>query len=373
MRKYLLLALLFGFGGLAASSAAVDPARVSRLTAGINLSHWFAQQPRLHGVYAHDWLRTYDRPADFALLAHAGFRHVRWPVEFEMFLDDQHPGELRADYLADFDAALDEMLNAGLAVIVDWHAREDTKDRLKTDDAFVATSIGLWQAMARHLANRDPQRVFLEIMNEPSGGMSAERWYSIQNRMLAAIRAEAPQHTIIVAGARWSGVDDLTRLTPVADGNVVYNFHFYEPMVFTHQTAAWPKMGLEPVKGLRYPMDPANRDAVLAAVGNGKGRQYVVAYKADRAWIAHRLDEAAAWGRKYGVPVTCNEFGVYRVAAPPADRYAWLHDVRSELEANHLGWTMWDYAGGFGVSHDETPGHRTLDPECLQALGVSPR
>lgn len=373
MRKYLLLALLFGFGGLAASSAAVDPARVSRLTAGINLSHWFAQHPRTHGVYAHDWLRTYDRPADFALLAHAGFRHVRWPVEFEMFLDEAKPGELRPEYLADFDAALDEMLGAGLAVIVDWHAREPTKDRLKTDDRLVEAGVALWGAMARHLASRDPDRVFFEVMNEPSGGMSPERWFSIQDRMVAAIRAAAPHHTIIVAGARWSGIDELRRMTPLADANVVYNFHFYEPMVFTHQTAAWPQMGLEPVKGLRYPMDPANRDAVLAAVGNGKGRKYVAEYKADRAWIVQRLDQAAEWGRRYGVPLTCNEFGVYQVAAPPADRDAWLRDVRTELEAQHIGWTMWDYAGGFGVTHNEAPGHRTLDAECVRSLGVNPR
>ncbi len=373
MRNRLLVTLLVLVGCASATAGSVDPVRLSRLTAGVNLSHWFSQRPRVNGTYARDPLHTYDRPEDFQLLARAGFRHVRFPVEFEMFLDPAKPGELRADYLADFDAALDEILGAGLAVIVDWHAREDTKDRLKTDDALIDTSVALWSAMARHLASRDPQRVFLEIMNEPAGGMSAERWFSIQRRLFAAIRAAAPQHTIIVAGARWSGVDDLRQLQPFSDPNVVYNFHFYEPMVFTHQSAAWPKMGLEAVKGLRYPLVPENREAVLAQVGDGKGRQYVLGYQADRAWIAHRLDEAAEWGRRHGVPVTCNEFGVYRVAAPAADRYAWLHDVRTELEARQIGWSMWDYAGGFGVTHDEAPGQRTLDAACVTALGVSPR
>lgn len=369
MRNCLFLALLSVLGGSAVSSASVDPIRLSRLSSGINLSHWYSQHPLVNGAYSHEWLRTYDRPADFALLARAGFRHVRWPVEFEMFLDETKPGELRPEYLADFDAALDQILGAGLAVIVDWHARESTKDRLKTDDRLVEACIATWGAMARHLASRDPDRVFLEIMNEPAGGMSAERWFAIQDRLFAAIRAAAPHHTIVVAGARWSGIDELRRLKPFDDTNVVYNFHFYEPMVFTHQTAAWPQMGLEPVKGLRYPMDPANRDALLAAIGNGKGRKYVAEYQADRAWIVQRLDQAAEWGHRYGVPVTCNEFGVYRVAAPPADRYAWLRDVRAELEAKHIGWTMWDYAGGFGVTHDEVPGHRSLDAKCLEALG----
>ena len=366
------LALLLVLSSVTAPAVQVDPARLALLTHGVNLSHWFSQSHLVNGTYPHDWLRTYDGPADFKLLAQAGFRHVRFPVEMEMFLDEQKPGELNAAYLADFDSAMDQILGAGLAVIVDWHAREDTKDRLRTDDHLADAAVSLWGAMARHLAGRDPARVFLEIMNEPAGGMSQERWIALQDRMLATIRAQAPRHTIIYAGHKWSGLDELLLLKPVADPNVVYDFHFYEPMVFTHQTAPWPGMGLEPIKGLRYPMESANRQAALEQVGSGKGRKYLLEYTADRAWLAHRLQAAADWAARYGVAITCNEFGVYRPVAPAADRTAWLRDTRLELEARQIGWTMWDYAGGFAVTHGEKPGQRALDPDVLQALGVEP-
>jgi hypothetical protein len=70
-------------------------------------------------------------------------------------------------------------------------------------------------------------------------------------------------------------------------------------------------------------------------------------------WDGHRIrlliDEGAAWGKMNGVPLICNEFGVFRDHSEPASRNAWIHDVRTALEADGIGWAMWDYRGNFGV------------------------
>src|SRR5204863_3235450 len=87
-------------------------------------------------------------------------------------------------------------------------------------------------------ARRDPERLFLEIINEPMVE-DAYRWMGIQARVAAAIRDGAPRHTIIAAGPRWSSVDELLRIEPLADRNVIYNFHLYDPHTFTHQGATW--------------------------------------------------------------------------------------------------------------------------------------
>lgn len=366
--------LLLPLGAILVSApllhAAVPPARLALLTRGINLSHWFSQIPTKDGAYRHDWFQTYDRAADFRLLANAGFKHVRFPVEFEMFMDEAHPDQLRPEFLPDFDRALDEILATGMAVIVDWHPREDTKKRIATDDAFVARANSLWKAMARHLASRDPNRVFLEVMNEPAGGMSLERWTTIQAGLIKTIRTELPESTIIVSPHKWSGLDELVQMKPYADDNLVYNFHFYEPMVFTHQSAAWPGMGLEPIKDLAYPVTEASLKANLKRVGEGRGRMFLNDYHGNRAWIEARLKIAADWAAAHHVPITCNEFGVYMPVAPKPDRYRWIRDTRELCEQLHIGWAMWDYAGGFGVVKDTTPGQRTLDPRCLEALGL---
>jgi aryl-phospho-beta-D-glucosidase BglC (GH1 family) len=370
LRCLLPLLLIPGLIIAATAPSAVSATRLERLSRGVNLSHWFSQMPLGEESSLHQRFKTYDQPADFTLLASAGFRHVRFPVEFELFLDEKNPGRLRPEFLADFDTALDQLLGAGLAVIVDWHAREDTKNRLQSDDLFVTQTVALWDAMARHLANRDPERVFLELMNEPAGNMSLARWSSIQDQFLKVVRAGAPQHTIIVTSHRWSGLDELVQLRPLADPNLVYNFHFYEPMVFTHQAAPWPDMGLEPITGLAYPADQNTKEANLQRIGSGKGRVHLLDYTADRAWIAARLALAVSWGKKYSVPVTCNEFGVYTKVTPAPDRYRWLRDVREICESHGIGWSIWDYAGGFRVVAKDEPGQRTLDPACLQALGL---
>src|SRR5215469_4626888 len=67
------------------------------------------------------------------------------------------------------------------------------------------------------------------------------------------------------------------------------------------------------------------------------------------------------------VPLTCNESGVYRNYSNPADRMRWLAAVRTALE-HGIGWTMWDYQGGFGIVYKKD-GTTTDDVEVLKALG----
>ena len=89
----------------------------------------------------------------------------------------------------------------------------------------------------------------------------------------------------------------------------------------------------------------------------------------DAARIAAEMKQAAEWARRRRVPVVCDEFGVYREFADPADRAAWLHDVRTALEHEGIGWTMWDYAGSFGVV-TKKDGKAVADDGVLRALGM---
>ena len=51
------------------------------------------------------------------------------------------------------------------------------------------------------------------------------------------------------------------------------------------------------------------------------------------------------------------------------DRDRWIAIVRRALEQNHIGWTMWDYQGGFGVV-TKKDGNTVEDQGVLQALGL---
>ena len=348
----------------------IPASRVARLRHGINLSHWFAQS----ADYSRAHLASHTTAEDFALIKSMGFDHVRLTLEPAPLFNAQDPSRLNDDYLKYLDQALDTILAHGLAVIVDIHPSDEFKARLNGNNREIETFAAFWQALAHHLSTRDPERVFLEVINEPMVE-DGYRWLGLQGKLIAAIRSGAPRHTIIASGHRWSGLPELLFLIPYSDRNIIYNFHFYEPFPFTHQGATWAGPTVPFYKNIPYPSSPERVARVLDTIEDQAARRNLLSYGEDR-WDAERIDreigKAAAWAAKYRVPLTCNEFGTYKNFAPPADRAAWIRDMRIALEKYGIGWTMWDYAGGFGVVTKQN-GQATPDTEVVKALGLARR
>jgi len=348
----------------------VSAARLARLKHGINLSHWFAQSPNSDYSKAH--LDSFTTAQDLALIKSMGFDHVRFTIEPAPLFNSSDASSLQTPYLQYLDAALDMILAQNLAVIVDIHPADEFKVRLNKDDRHVENFIKFWHALAKHLASRDPETLFLEVLNEPMVE-DFYRWYGIQAKVIAAIRAAAPQHTIIACGHRWSGLAELLALEPYADPNIIYTFHFYEPFAFTHQGATWAGPNLQFYRNVPYPSSPEAVAKVLDSIIDQPARLNLQHYGEAR-WNAERIDSeigrAAAWGAQHHVAVTCNEFGAFRRFATPADRAGWINDMRVALEKHGIGWTMWDYGGGFSVVNRQD-GKATPDVETVKALGLS--
>jgi aryl-phospho-beta-D-glucosidase BglC (GH1 family) len=351
-------------------ASAVPASRVAHLRRGINASEWFAQVYDKRG-YTKEHFQDWTTAEDIALMKSMGFDHVRLSVNPQPMMPNHRPDEISAEYFGYLDAAVKMILDQGMAVVIDLHPESDFKARLTKDDSFVQEFADFWRALARHYSTWDTERVFFEILNEPEFS-DRYRWYGVQTKLATAIREGAPQHTIIGAGARWSNDDELVFLEPLRDPNVIYNFHFYDPHIFTHQGATWGSYFWHWVKGLHYPSSPESAAKVAANVPDAMDRMAVIRYGQDH-WDASRIDaeirQVADWARQRGVPVVCNEFGVYRAYAEPRDREAWIHDVRTALEQHGMGWTMWDYSGSFGVV-TKKDGRSVPDEGTLRALGL---
>jgi hypothetical protein len=265
------------------------------------------------------------------------------------------------------------ILGTGLAVVVDIHPSDEFKLRMNRDEHGVENFARFWRVFASHLAKRDPEFVFLEVINEPMVE-DGYRWFGIQGKLIAAIRAGAPNHTIIASGHRWSGLAEMLFLEPYADANIIYNFHFYEPFAFTHQGATWAGPNLPFYKNVPYPSSPQAVQPMLETVQDEPARYNLLRYGEDN-WNAERIDRelslAAEWAAKRHVFITCNEFGAFRRYARASDRVTWVHDMRVALEKHGIGWSMWDYAGGFSAVN-KTNGTAQEDPELLKALGLKP-
>jgi endoglucanase len=345
-------------------------ARAEKLKRGINASEWFAQVYDKRG-YTPEHFQAWTTADDIALIKSMGFDHVRLSVNPQPMFNEREPNKIPAEYLGYLDAAVknDSRSRAGGC---DRPASGErlqgaARERRRVCRAFA----DFWRALAAHYSAWDADRVFLEILNEPEFS-DRYRWLGVQMKLAAAIRQGAPAHTIIAAGARWSNDDELVFQEPLHDPNIIYNFHFYEPQIFTHQGATWSAYYWHWLRGVRYPSTAESAERAAALVPDEVDRLQVIRYGRehwDAARIESEMKQAAEWARRRGVPLVCNEFGVYREYADPQDRAAWLHDVRTALERNGIGWAMWDYSGSFGVV-TKKDGKALADEGVLRALGM---
>ena len=381
-RLFLFTVLLFAIAVAPAIATPADPPqahtrdtlafhRAEHLRHGINASIWFAQHPSDYSV---DRLRSFTTEDDLALMARLGFDHVRLSIDATPLLAWQHsPGGADTPFVQELDRVIHAILAQKMAVVVDLHPEDDYKATLLHGTEPVQRFGMLWQALAKRYADLDPELVFFEIMNEPEQD-DPFRWQGIEATVANQIRSVAPHQTIIAAGAHYSGLTDLLRFEPIAVPNVIYTFHDYEPFAFTHQGATWTDPAVIPLRDVPYPSTPKNVAANEQQEPTLAGRYFVAEYGFAR-WDAARVDATVAfaeqWGRQYGVPVYCGEFGVHKPYADPAARARWLEDMRTALERHHLGWAMWDYQTNFGAV-TKKDGITTPDAEVIRALGLNP-
>ena len=341
--------------------------RAEHLHRGINLSMWYSQTRD----FSAQRLDTYTTPADFASIKAMGFDHVRLPIDPEAFVSDSTSGSLKPDIIARLDKTVAAITNAGLNVILDVHPEEPFKALLARGEDGPARFFAFWSTFALHYANTNPDHVFFEILNEPTLD-DLYRWQGIQARAVQRIRAVAPNHTLIATASMYSKIDTLLAMEPIRDENIIYTFHEYDPMWFTHQGANWGTQGWVTVRGVPYPSSPENIQPILGQVPDDRVRLEVQRYGWEH-WDAARLGmEVAAiaeWAQRRGVPLYCGEFGVFKSFASPTARATWISDARNAFESKHIGWAMWDYQGSFGLVTKTQQG-TVADPAILTALGL---
>jgi aryl-phospho-beta-D-glucosidase BglC (GH1 family) len=300
-----------------------------------------------------------------------GFDFVRIGIAPELIERHGEVAPAHPDSLAQLDRAVQQALDNHLEVLLCVFPDDEYKHNLTTERG-VDDFVQLWRILAAHFARSDRDRIFYELINEPEV-QDPYRWMGIQARVAEAIRQIDTEHTIVATAANYSSLGDLLQLEPVRDANVIYNFHFYEPYQFTHQGASWGADNWIFFKSVPYPATTATLADQMKNVPGDLARYELYLYGAG-GWnsdaIAGRIGFAAAWARERHVPLICDEFGAYRDTADPASRARWIGDVRSALEANHIGWAMWDYRGNFGVV-TRTDTEITPDDAILTALGLN--
>jgi endoglucanase len=332
---------------------------------GVNLADWF-QRSSAREIHINRF--TQD---DFLAIRDLGCDHVRLPVDL-LNMAGPAPGyELDPLFLQFLGIAVDRAETAGLCLIIDNHTFDPAVD---TDPAIEPVLLASWTQVARHFRNRSGL-VFYEVQNEPHG-ISDAVWNAIQGRAITAIRAEDTFHTIVVGPGGWNGYNNLALMPAYADTNLIYTFHFYDPFLFTHQGASWTDPSGTDIAGIPYPYDAARMPGLPASLRGTWWQDTYNAYpsQGNASYIRSLIDVAVRFKNQRNVPLWCGELGAYQIHSTSADRAAWLADVRSCLEENGIAWSLWDYAGSFGLFEPGTAGNvqTDVDTAAAAALGLTP-
>ncbi len=294
-------------------------------------------------------------------LRRAGFSFVRLPVQPE-FLSGAMTERLQL--LAD---AVGRLQRHGFGVIVEVHP---TTWHLETSAADRAQLLALWRQLAPLLARFDPRVTFPEVVNEPVFAHDSAGWEALQQEALAVIRVGFPAATVVLTGNDWGDLDGLLRLHPVADPNVIYSFHFYEPTILTTLASFEPALDTPALATLPFPVaEPCVR-------GGASGRtasvmRYYCSGQWDEAHVRARIALAAEWAHRNHAAVLAGEFGADSRLNEGA-RLAWMAAVRRAAADQGLGWALWGYDDFMGFNIARSPPSRPrLDPNVLRALGLA--
>ena len=332
---------------------ALPTERKVRLKKGINLAHWFSQQE--NNDLGTSYIDSRFVQADFDFLKISGFTYVRFPVDERILLTE--PNTLNTVYLEKMDAFIQKIIAMKVGVLFDFHPTQGFKDKVHANPAYADNIKLFWGKLAKHLSKFDPNYLFFEVMNEPSAE-TAEQWNKVQETWVTTIRANAPKHTIVVDGNLritkddWNDVTAVMSIVPLKDKNIVYNLHYYQPFAFTHQGATWGWEVAKYTEGLLYPMNKTNciniknKYSSIAAVGWAMD-DYIV-QNWNKQTLSTKIKPVADWATSKNICVIVNEFGAYYTAQNNG-KTQYLKDMREALEANGIGWCVWEYDKGFGI------------------------
>ena len=313
---------------------------------GVNLGGWISQFKE----YDFSHFDSFITENDIRYIASLGFDHVRVPVDYNVLEDEQgNTIERGFRYLENCRKWCER---CGLNMLIDLHEcygysfdpLKKDMDRRKFfyDEVLQNRFFSLWRRIAERFKDY-PCQVAFEPLNEVVLFEVKDAWNGILTKYIRLIRSIAPQSYIVVGGVFYNSVMTVQYLDVPVDPKIVYNFHCYEPGIFTHQGAYWQEMmpldfriGYPmPVEEYRKKHEEIYKDRDSAIFMDGVTEMGVSFFE--------RIFEPALNKAKHdGVAIYCGEYGVIDKADNDS-KIRWLEDIHSAFKKYKIGRALWNY------------------------------
>lgn len=312
---------------------------------GINLGGWLSQC-----IHTKEHYDSFINEKDLENISRWNIDHVRLPVDYNLI--ETKNGEYIEDGFVYIEHCIEWCRKYNLNMILDLHKTYGFSfDEGEGENGFFANEAlqerfcRLWENFATRFG-KDSDMLAFELLNEVTDRSYCEIWNDIADKCIARIRKIAPEIKILVGGYWNNAATAVKDLRKPYDENVIYNFHCYEPLVFTHQGAGWVKAMdrdfrcdsrctegkmkelTEKVFGAHFSPEGTFNDA-YADEAFGKG------------FFVRMFTEAFEAAEKMGTMLYCGEYGVIE----QADRnsaihwYKAIHEAFREMGIGHAAWT----------------------------------
>ena len=300
---------------------------------GINLGGWMSQCN-----YSQDRLDNFITEPDFQKIASWGFDHVRIPIDYNIIQNgDGSPIE---DGYARIDKAIELSRRYGLKIVLDLHKTAgfsfdygEKENGFFENEKYQEYFYLIWEEFAKRYGNETNDIVF-ELLNEVTDAEFINKWNEIIKVCMKRIRAFAPDICVLVGSYHNNAADTVRYLDEPYDSRVIYNFHCYEPLKFTHQGATWTPL--------------INPDDRIAFSESGTTAGYF------EKLFSTALEKA----KQFGVSLYCGEYGVIEDATAE-DSLEWFKVIHSVFEKYNIARSVWSYKEmNFGIADSKYDGIR---------------
>jgi len=323
---------------------------------GINLGGWLSQCRE----YTKENYDNFIKKEDFKRIKEWGLDHVRLNVDYNIF--ENEDGNYIEDGFSYVQRAIDWAKEYGLNIMFDLHKTAGYSfdpnygeggffDNENLQERFYR----LWEQFAHRFGKYENMMCF-ELLNEITSQEYSDKWNEVSVKCIKRIRKICPTVKIVI-GSYWNGYPTaIPDLAMPYDKNVIYTFHCYEPLVFTHQAGVWVSQKM--TKDFRMGFEKTYGEYKQLTIDNlGEGNagcfgQYNQNDVINEEFFERLLAPALKASVERNVEIYCGEYGVIQ-AAGAEEAYKWFKTLISVLDKYGIGRAVWNYrAHNFGLADE---------------------
>lgn len=300
---------------------------------GINLGGWMSQCD-----YSRDRLDNFIKESDIKQIADWGFDHVRLPIDYNIVQNED--GSVIEDGYNRIEKVTELCRKYGLKLVIDLHKTAgfsfdygETESGFFDNEEYQERFYLLWEEIAGRFGH-DTDNIVFELLNEVTDASFIDKWNEISEKCIRRIRKIAPDVVILLGSYNNNAADTVQFLNAPYDDKIVYNFHCYDPLKFTHQGATWTP-DIEPSERMKF------EDS-----------------ETSEAYFDELFSTAIQKAEKHGVSLYCGEYGVIDIV-DGEDSLKWFRVINKVFEKYGISRSVWTYKEmDFGISDSKYDGNR---------------